>query len=107
MVKISIFYPNKKESRFDMNYYINIHMPMSIKLLSANKGFRGVTVDRGVGGEAPDSDPEYTAMCHFLFDSIEEFLAAFSPHAKILQGDMLNYTDIKPVIQISAIEIIV
>lgn len=30
MIKISILYPNRKGNRFDMNYYLNIHMPMSI-----------------------------------------------------------------------------
>ena len=30
MVKISIFYPNKPNSRFDMDYYLSKHMPMSL-----------------------------------------------------------------------------
>ncbi len=34
MIKISILYPNKKGSRFDMDYYLNTHMPMSIGRLS-------------------------------------------------------------------------
>jgi uncharacterized protein (TIGR02118 family) len=42
-------------------------------------------------------------MCHFLFDSMESFMAAFAPHAARLQGDMSNYTDIKPIIQISEV----
>ncbi|MBI1881062.1 MAG: EthD family reductase [Chloroflexi bacterium] len=46
----------------------------------------------------PGSDPTYVALCHFLFDSVEDFLAAFNPHAGFLQGDMPNYTDIKPII---------
>ena len=45
------------------------------------------------------------AMCQYLFDSLEDFLAAFNPHAAFLQGDMVNYTDIQPIIQISAVEI--
>jgi hypothetical protein len=34
---------------------------------------------------------------------MESFLAAFMPHAATLQGDMPNYTDIEPVIQISKV----
>jgi uncharacterized protein (TIGR02118 family) len=45
-------------------------------------------------------------MCQFLFDSLEDFLAAFEPHAAFLQGDMVNYTDSEPIIQISAVEIV-
>jgi hypothetical protein len=44
-------------------------------------------------------------MCHYLFDSAEDFLAAFQHHADVLQGDTPNYTDLQAVIQFSAVEI--
>jgi len=37
------------------------------------------------------------------FTSAEDFMAAFMLHAEVLQGDMPNYTDIEPVIQISEV----
>jgi uncharacterized protein (TIGR02118 family) len=105
MVMISIMYPNKDGSTFDQEYYINTHMPLSIERLSTHAGFRGVSVVRGMEGEMPGSAPAYVAMCLYLFDSLEDFLAAFNPHAAFLQGDMVNYTDIEPIIQINAVEI--
>ena len=105
MTKISILYPNNKGMRFDMSYYLDTHMPRSIELLSTHPGFKGVSVERGLGGAEPGTDAKYVAMCHFLFNSLEDFLAAFVPHAATLQGDMPNYTDIKPVIQISEVAI--
>jgi uncharacterized protein (TIGR02118 family) len=105
MIKISIFYPKATSARFDMDYYLTKHMPVSIEKLSAGKGYRGVSVERGVGGGAPVSEPTYIAMCHYLFDSAEDFLAAFNQHAEFLQGDIPNYTDITPVIQFSSVEI--
>jgi uncharacterized protein (TIGR02118 family) len=105
MVMISIMYPNKRGSKFDQEYYINAHMPMSIERLSTHAGYRGVSVVRGMAGGTPDSAPAYVAMCQYLFDSLEDFLAAFTLHAAFLQGDMLHYTDIEPAIQISAVEI--
>ncbi len=103
MIKISILYPNNPNARFDMGYYIGTHMPLSIGLLSAHFGFKGVSVERGLGGAMPGTDDAYIAMCHFLFDSAEDFMAAFMPHAAVLQGDMPNYTDIEPIIQISEV----
>lgn len=103
MTRISILYPNAEGSRFDMPYYVQTHMPLSIKLLSAHPGFKGVSVERGLGGAAPGSKAPYVAMCHFLFASIEDFMAAFMPNAETLQGDMLNYTDIEPVIQFNEV----
>ena len=103
MNKISILYPNIQGSRFDVSYYIEIHMPMSIRLLSAHPGFKGVSVERGIGGAEPGAEPAYIAMCHFLFNSVEDFLAAFVPNAEVLQSDMRNYTDIAPVIQFNEV----
>jgi len=103
VIKISILYPNNKGARFDLRYYIDKHMPMSIELLSAHPGFRGVSVEHGLGGAVPGTDAAFIAMCHFLFDSAENFMAAFMPHAAALQGDMPNYTDIEPVIQVNEV----
>ena len=103
MVRISILYPNQKGSRFDMAYYIEKHMPQSIRLLSAHPGFKGVSVEKGLEGADPGSEPAYVALCHFLFESVEAFMAAFLPHAPELQGDIPNYTDVTPVIQINEV----
>jgi uncharacterized protein (TIGR02118 family) len=103
MIKITILYPNTPGSRFDVSYYVETHMPMSIGLLSVHPGFKGVSVERGLGGAMPESPPAHIAMCHFLFTSIEDFLAAFMPHAAVLQSDMQNYTDIEPVIQFNEV----
>ncbi len=103
MIKISILYPNT--GRFDMDYYLQTHMPRSIELLSKGKGYRGVSVERGLGGTTPGSPPAHVAMCHYLFDTADDFMAAFLPHAAELQGDMANYTEIEPVIQFSEVAI--
>lgn len=103
MVRINILYPIG--GHFDMDYYLNTHMPRSIELMSQGKGYRGVSVERGLGGTAPGSKPAFVALCQFAFDSIDDFMEAFLPHAEELKGDMVNYTDIEPVIQFSGVEI--
>jgi hypothetical protein len=59
MVKISILYPNT--GRFDMDYYLNTHMPRSIELLGKGGGYRGVSVERGLGGASPGSAPAHVS----------------------------------------------
>jgi uncharacterized protein (TIGR02118 family) len=103
MIKISILYPNKPGSRFDMGYYVDTHMPLSISFLSKHPGFRGVSVEKGAGGATPGSEAAFVAMCHFSFTSAEDFVAAFMPYAAQLQGDMPNYTDITPTIQFNEV----
>ena len=105
MVKISIFYPQTPGSTFDMEYYLSRHMPMSLGLLRCHPGFIALSVERGVAAPQSGLAPPYVAMCHYTFASAEDFVAAFMPHAAVLQADIANYTDIAPVVQFSAVEI--
>ena len=79
-------------------------MPMSIERLSGAKGFKGVSVERGIEIEEPPIKSLYVAMCHYYFESLEDFMVAFMPHAEVLQGDIVNYTNIEPTIQINQVE---
>ena len=99
MVKVSIFYPNKPGSRFDADYYLNIHMPLAAKLLG--HAVKETTAEIGVSGEAPGEPPAFAAIAGFTSESAENFLRAFMPVAGQLQCDIPNYTDIAPVIQFS------
>ena len=42
-------------------------------------------------------------MCHIFADSVEAFQKAFGPHTSEIMGDIKNYTDIAPVMQISEV----
>lgn len=103
MIKVSILYQNRHGGQFDMDYYVNTHMPISIHMLGA--ALRGVTVEHGVSGMERESEPAYVAMCHLFFDSVEAFLSAFTPHAEWIRNDIANYTNIEPMIQYSEVKI--
>jgi uncharacterized protein (TIGR02118 family) len=105
MVNISSIYPKKTGYRFDFDYYLNKHMPMSMELLAGAQGFKGLSVERGIDIEAPNIESTYVAMCHYYFDTLDNFLAAFGPHAEKLHGDIVNYTNIEPIIQINEVKI--
>ena len=105
MINISSIYQKKENYRFDFDYYLNIHMPYSIKLLSGAKGFKRVSVERGIENKELNIESSYVVMCHYYFDTLENFIAAFMPNAEELQGDIINYTNIHPTIQISEVEI--
>lgn len=103
MIKISIHYPSQEGGIFDLDYYFNIHMPLSIRLLG--KALKGVSVERGLSGSISDSPAPYVALCHMLFDSPQAYYEAITPYARVLQGDIPNYTNIEPIIQISEVRI--
>ena len=103
MIKVSVFYPNDEGKRFDMEYYCNKHLPMVQEKLGA--ACTGAAVEHGLGGGEPGSRAIYIAMGHLYFDSIEAFQTAFGPHAREIMGDVPNYTDIQPIIQVSEVKI--
>lgn len=45
-------------------------------------------------------------MAHLTFDSVDAFQKAFAPHSDAIMGDVPNYTDIQPVIQINEVKTI-
>jgi len=105
MFNISSIYIKKDGGKFDFDYYLNKHMPKSIELLSKGKGFRGVSVEKGIDLKEQNITSSYVAMCHYYFDTLENFMSAFMPYSQELQGDIINYTNIKPIIQINEVKI--
>jgi uncharacterized protein (TIGR02118 family) len=101
MIKVSVMYPYAAGARFDHAYYRDRHMPMVKQRLGAACLY--YTIDKGIAGGAPGSDPVYVAKCDFVCTSVEAFRAARGPHAQEITGDIANYTDIQPVLQISEV----
>lgn len=103
MIRVTVLYPSAPGTHFDVDYYLNRHMPRAIELLGPT--LRAVSVDIGIGGAVPGEPAPYAALCNFSFDTLDAFLAAFLPHAPELQGDIPNYTNAQSVIQVSEIRI--
>ena len=53
----------------------------------------------------PGAPPACLAMGHLLFDSVEAFQQAFGQHAAEIVGDIPNYTNTKPTIQVSEVKL--
>lgn len=99
MIKVSVIYPRTEGARFDMDYYLNRHMPMVREKLGA--ALKGSSVDRGIAGGAPGAPAPFVAMAHLTFDSVEAFQGAFAQSGAALMADVPNYTDIRPLTQVS------
>ncbi|NJD33337.1 MAG: EthD family reductase [Betaproteobacteria bacterium] len=103
MIKVSVFYPNSENCRFDIDYYCKSHMPMVRDKLGV--ACKGVAVDKGIAGGTPGSRPVFVAIGHLYFETVEAFQAAMGPCAKEIFADVPNYTNIEPSIQISSVAI--
>ncbi len=102
MIKVSVMYPNDG-SDFDMDYYLDTHMPM-VKS-KVGDACKQMAVEGGIGGGSPGEAAAFTAMGHLYFDSVEAFQQAFGPHADAIMADIPNYTSIQPQILISEVKL--
>lgn len=102
MIRVGVFYPNGKNAKFDMDYYLKKHIPMVKQKLGA--ALKSVAVEQGVAGMPPGTPATYLAIGHLTFDSMESFQAAFGRHGAEIQADVPNYTNVQPVIQFSEVK---
>ncbi|GAB5472180.1 MAG: hypothetical protein Mars2KO_02790 [Maribacter sp.] len=101
MVKVTILYPNGEGKTFDMDYYSKKHMPMVANLLSET--IKAVKIDKGIAAGRPNEQMPYLAIGYLYFDSLEDYQSTFGPNAEKIVGDIPNYTNVQPVVQISEV----
>jgi uncharacterized protein (TIGR02118 family) len=99
MIRVSVLYPNEAGKRFDVDYYRNTHMKLVADRLR-DYGFVRAEVDRGVAGGAPGSPAPYVCVGHVYVQSLADFQRGMGVHGKEIMGDIPNYTDIRPTMQI-------
>ena len=103
MIRVSVFYPNHDGAKFDIAYYCDKHMPMVRRLLGP--ALKGMTIDHGIAGATPGAPAAYAAMGHLTFDSLEAFQNSFGANAQAIMGDIPNYTNVQPMVQISEVKL--
>ena len=97
MFSVNVLYPNSDSFKFNMNYYLDKHIPLVSKLLGA--ALTGVIVQQGMSGAAPGSTAEFGVITILRFASLEAFQQAFGPHAPQITSDIKNFTNAEPTIQ--------
>ncbi len=103
MIKVIVLYPSGDGKTFDMDYYINKHLPLAKGLLG--DVVKGLTVEKGLAGAAPDIPVPFMAVASIYFDSVEAFQTAYGPHMDALGSDLPNYTNTEPITLISEVMI--
>ena len=102
MIKVSVLYPNGEGKKFDYEYYTTTHLALVQSLLGPMGLVKG-ELEKGISGADPNEPPPFLALGHLYFNTVEELHAAFSVHAGAIMGDLPNFTDVKPQLQISEV----
>jgi uncharacterized protein (TIGR02118 family) len=104
MIRTNVLYPSHDGMRFDFDYYLGHHIPM-VKQRLTPFGLGAVTVDRGIGALPPAISPPYVCVCSLEFGSVQDMQRGLEEHGAEIMGDIQNYTDVHPVIQVSEVRL--
>lgn len=99
MIRVHVFYPAAEDLRFDEDYYRSRHLTMLARHLGDE--LQGMHLERGLQGGAPDAPPVFGYSLFLDVRSRDGFLAAFGAHAEEILGDVPNYTNASPQLQIT------
>lgn len=103
MIRVSIFYPNTPESKFNLEYYLHTHIPKVESILKP-LGLESVEADRGLGTSMPSDPLPFAVVEHLTFNNFEEMQTAMGEHGGELMTDVSNFTNVRPVVQINRVE---
>jgi uncharacterized protein (TIGR02118 family) len=95
MIRLSVMYPRTDGTHFDSDYWVSTHMPM---LTAGWPQMVKWEADLGLDGQ-----PNY-AVAQIYFNSPDDMQAAMGePATAGIMGDIANYTDTAPVMQVSTV----
>ena len=100
MIRVTVSYTNDPGKKFDWDYFVGDHMAIVHRELD-HRGLVRVEIDKGMSGADPNAPAPFIAAAHLIFNTVEEVHAAFMAAGRAVMGDIPNYTDIPPTIQIS------
>ena len=99
MIIVSVMYPGGEGKTFGMDYYLKTHIPLV--QASCGEALKAVAIDKGLSGPLPGSEPPYAVICRLSFESAQTFMGVMMKSAAEIMGDIPNFTNASPVIQIS------
>jgi uncharacterized protein (TIGR02118 family) len=101
MFKVSVMYPNEYGTSFNFDYYVNKHMKLVEKYMKPF-GLAHTSVDKGISGGGNESPP-FICVGNLYFESIEGYDKGVAEVGNLLRSDIPNFTNVKPIRQISKI----
>ncbi|KIW17424.1 hypothetical protein PV08_04618 [Exophiala spinifera] len=96
--QFQVLYPNDEGSSFNLDYYVNKHMPMVMERWG-KFGLKGYTVTEYKPG-ADGAKPKYSAAGFLFWDTAEDLQAALASQEDLtaIFADVPNYANVEPVV---------
>ena len=101
MILVTVMYPAGAQTTFDIDYYLEKHIPLVKERWTAH-GLKGEQVLRGTA-KADGSEPGYQIMALLTFGSVDDFKSAGKAHGREIFADIANFTNAQASVQINDI----
>ena len=102
MIRVTVAYTNQEGKKFDWDYFTGTHAEIVHREMDS-RGMVRFEQDKGISGADPSAPPPFVGMGFLTFNTLDEVHQAFVAAGRAVMGDIPNYTDIEPTIQISEI----
>jgi len=102
MIRVSVHYPSKAGAKFDHAYYAQKHMVL-VRQRLGGLGLIRAEIDKGLAGGAPGSSAPFLSIGYFYFNTLQDFQKAMKAHGTEVMGDLPNFTNVTPEVQISEV----
>ena len=102
MIRVTVAYTNQEGKKFDWDYFTGTHADIVHREMDS-RGMVRFEQDKGISAAGPNAPPPFVALGHLTFNTLDEVHQAFMAAGRPVMGDIPNYTDIEPAIQISEI----
>jgi uncharacterized protein (TIGR02118 family) len=101
MIVLTVMYPNTAGSKFDMDYYVDKHMPLVHERLEGF-GLKRSAVIKGVqAGGMAGGPAAYQVLTNLYFEDPKKMGEGMQAHGPEILGDIANFTDAQPTSQLS------
>ncbi|MBC8768805.1 EthD family reductase [Arenibacter sp. BSSL-BM3] len=101
MIKLTVMYPNTEDLEFDKKYYTTEHSQLLSELLG--DAVKTSDINVGLTGASPAQLAPYVVIANLTSESLESFQQSFGVNAEKILADLPNFTNVKPVVQISEV----
>lgn len=94
MIRVSVIYPRSENAKFDLDYYLEKHVPL-VKEAYNPYGLLEAQVDQGVSLSSKHPS-DNILVCYLLFKDLDSVKQAFKNAGATVMKDVANFTDIEP-----------
>src|SRR5438876_11725425 len=93
MIVVTTMYPKTSESHFDLDYYLQKHIPL-VRSRLTKMGMESLHLMRGTGS-LDGGPPSFEIIAQLHFSSVQHLRDALAQHGEEIIGDIVRFANVQ------------